>query len=420
MITINVYYLFALITLFALPSCKKSSTRENYLNRKDSGKAGIKIELVTENLYVPWSIIFTDRHRMLINERNGRVRILIDGELQDKPLKVFNEIISTGEEGLMGIAIDPEYQSNHLLYISYAYGNGDNMNVKIVRFKDGGDSLFDDKILIDHIPASHFHAGCRIHFGPDGKLYISTGDATERQRAQDIHSLNGKILRINSDGSIPSDNPFPNSPIWTYGNRNPQGFDWYPGTEIMWETEHGPSGFDGPGGGDEVNIIQKGGNYGWPIIHHTQTKEGMIAPILEFTPALAPASGMFYRSGVIPKFKNNFFFGCLRGSGIMRVVIDPKDPHKVISHEMLAEVNYGRIRDVAEGPDGAIYFSTSNRDGRGEQRNGDDKIYRIVKSNPLLKFILSGMRKHQKYKPQKPLRLARIPIIYEQNRSFYL
>jgi len=128
-----------------------------------------------------------------------------------------------------------------------------------------------------------------------------------------------------------------------------------------------------------VNLIEKGKNYGWPVIHHRETKEGMLSPVLEFTPALAPASGMFYRSEVIPQFKNNFFFGCLRGSGIMRVVMDPKDPRTIIAHEMLKEVDFGRIRDVAEGPDGAIYFSTSNRDGRGELRTGDDKIYRIVK-----------------------------------------
>jgi glucose/arabinose dehydrogenase len=371
--------LFSILIFVIFPACKKSSTRQNYTNPQDSGKLGIKIELVAENLFVPWSIVFTDSHRMLVNERNGRVRILLDGKLQEKPLKVFNEIVPTGEEGLLGMALDPDYQNNKLLYISYAYGNGDHLKVKVVRYKDGGDSLFDDKILLDNIPASHLHAGCRIHFGPDGKLYISTGDATDREKAQDIHSLIGKILRINSDGSIPADNPFPNNPVWTYGNRNPQGFDWYPGTDILWETEHGPSGFDGPGGGDEVNLIVKGANYGWPIIHHSQTKEGMIPPELEFTPALAPASGIFYRSGVIPEFKNNFFFGCLRGSGIMRVVLDAKDPHKIISHGMIPEVNFGRIRDVAEGPDGAIYFSTSNRDGRGELRNGDDKIYRIVK-----------------------------------------
>ncbi len=147
----------------------------------------------------------------------------------------------------------------------------------------------------------------------------------------------------------------------------------------MFETEHGPSGFDGPGGGDEVNVIVKGGNYGWPEVSHQESKAGMISSVLEYTPAIAPASGMLYKSDSIPEFKNNFFFGCLRGNGLMRVVIDPKDPAKVISDELMTEVDFGRIRDVAEGPDGAIYFSTSNKDGRGSPRDGDDKIFKIVK-----------------------------------------
>jgi glucose/arabinose dehydrogenase len=248
-----------------------------------------------------------------------------------------------------------------------------------VRYTDGGSSLSDETIILDHIPAANNHDGNRLRFGPDGKLYVTTGDAQERSEAQKTNNLYGKILRINADGSIPSDNPFPNNPVWSYGHRNPQGIDFYPGSNILYSTEHGPSVFDGRGGGDEVNVIEKGKNYGWPEISHTETKAGMESPVLEFTPAIAPASGMFYRSGVIPEFKNNFFFGCLRGNGIMRVVVDQSDPRKVVSHQMMPEIDFGRIRDVAEGPDGAIYFSTSNRDGRGRVRTGDDKIYRLEK-----------------------------------------
>ena len=143
----------------------------------------------------------------------------------------------------------------------------------------------------------------------------------------------------------------------------------------MFETEHGPSGFDGPGGGDEVNIIEKGKNYGWPVIHHTETHEGMESPLLEFTPAVAPASGMFYRGSAFPEFRNDFFFGCLRGACIIRVVLDGR---RVVSHERLLDGSFGRIREVAEGPDGAIYFSTSNRDGRGAPASNDDRILKLV------------------------------------------
>ncbi len=344
-----------------------------------STKQNYKIEPYIENLEVPWSIVFTDSSRILITERPGRLRQIINGKLIEAPVKTLTEVHSDAEEGLMGLTKSPDYNTSKLMYLSYAYQKvndyGD-YNVRVIRFKDEGNSISGETVIFDGIPASHLHCGCRIKFGPDGKLYITTGDATKREIAQDVNILGGKILRVNPDGSVPDDNPFPNSPVWCYGNRNPQGIDWYPGTNILWETEHGPSGFDGPGGGDEVNIILKGKNYGWPVVHHRDHKDGMEDPILEFTPAEAPASGMFYRSGVIAEFKNNFFFGCLVGNGIIRVTVDSNDPSKPVSFEKFC-TDYGRIRDVSEGPDGAIYFGTSNRDGRGKPKEGDDKIYRI-------------------------------------------
>jgi glucose/arabinose dehydrogenase len=150
--------------------------------------------------------------------------------------------------------------------------------------------------------------------------------------------------------------------------------DWQPESNLMFQTEHGPSGFDGPQGGDEVNIVEKGKNYGWPTIHHTQSRAGMESPLLEYTPACAPASGMFYRGSQFPKFKGNFMFGCLRGEMIIRVVLNGRT---VVSHEGFVK-DYGRIRDVAEGPDGFLYFSTSNRDGRGKPAEDDDRIMRLV------------------------------------------
>lgn len=378
-------FFFLLSFLFIIINCKSSTHEKNLKTNLNSNSDKIsesyEIKLVAKELYVPWSIVFTDSNRMLINERDGKMRVLLDNQLIEKPLKVFEGISEKGEEGLMGLALDPKYKDNKFLYVSYAYDKGQELSVRVVRFKDEGDRLTGEKIIIDNLPAERYHAGCRLRFGPDGKLYITTGDAGERELVQDTKNLYGKILRLNADGTIPEDNPFPGNPVWSYGHRNSQGIDWYPGTNILYETEHGPSGFDGPGGGDEVNIIIKGGNYGWPVVSHNETKSGMISPELEFTPAIAPASGMFYKSAAIPQFKNNFFFGCLRGSGIMRVIVDEKNPEKIISYEKLKEVNFGRIRDIAEGYDGAIYFSTSNRDGRGNISEGDDKIYKIVKKN---------------------------------------
>src|SRR5882724_5325014 len=198
-----------------------------------------------------------------------------------------------------------------MCYLSYAY-KSDGKRVKVVRYRETGNGLTDAKTIIEDIPAAQFHAGCRLAFGPDSKLYITAGDATERALAQRLDSLAGKILRVNDDGSVPPDNPFVGHPnarpeIWAYGSRNSQGIDWQPGTNTLFVTEHGPSGFDGPGGGDEVNIIERGKNYGWPVVHHRASHDGMVSPLLEYTPAVAPASGMFYRGTALSGFHNNFF-----------------------------------------------------------------------------------------------------------------
>ncbi len=338
-----------------------------------------RVETVIGNLEVPWSIVWTPDGRMIFTERPGRVRVFQNGKLQPQPLFVVPDVEPRGESGLMSIALHPQFASNHLLYLSYAYSATGQM-VRVVRYRETPTGFTDRKVIIENIPAAQFHAGCRLRFGPDGKLYITTGDATQRELAQQLNSLAGKILRLNDDGTVPPDNPFVGRPdarpeIWVYGSRNSQGIDFQPGTNDLFETEHGPSGFDGPGGGDEVNIIDKGKNYGWPVIHHRATQAGMESPLLEYTPACAPASGMFYRGSQFPQFKGNFFFGCLVGTRIIRVTLDGR---RVVSQENLLENQYGRIRDIAEGPDGYIYFSTSNRDGRGNPASDDDRIMRLV------------------------------------------
>jgi aldose sugar dehydrogenase len=342
-------------------------------------QSSFKIETVIPNLEIVWSIVWAPDGRMLFTERPGRVRVYENGKLRPQPLFVVPDVEPRGESGLMSIALHPQFASNHLLYLSYAY-NANGQRVRVARYRETPDGFVDRKVIIEDIPAAQYHAGCRLRFGPDGKLYITTGDATDRPIAQQLSSLGGKTLRLNDDGTVPPDNPFvgrsdARPEIWTYGNRNAQGIDFQPGTNLLWETEHGPSGFDGPGGGDEVNILERGKNYGWPVIHHRATHEGMESPILEYTPACAPASGMFYRGSQFPQFKGNFFFGCLVGQRIIRVVANGR---QVVSQENLLEGKYGRIRDVAEGPDGYIYFSTSNRDGRGRPASDDDRILRLV------------------------------------------
>ena len=338
-----------------------------------------RVETVVSGLSVPWSIVWAPDGRMIFTERAGRVRVVEKGNLREQPLLTVPDVEPTGESGLMSVALHPQFSSNHFIYLSYAYG-GEGVLVRVVRYTETPSGFTDRKVIIENIPAAQFHAGCRLRFGPDGKLYITTGDATKRQLAQQLDSLAGKTLRLNDDGSIPSDNPFVGQQnarpeIWSYGHRNAQGMDWQPGSNLMVQTEHGPSGFDGPGGGDEVNIVEKGKNYGWPTIHHQATAAGLESPLLEYTPACAPASGMFYDADAFPQFKGNFFFGCLRGERIIRVVLDGR---RVMSQEDLLTKKYGRIRDVAQGPDGYLYFSTSNRDGRGTPASDDDRIIRLV------------------------------------------
>jgi aldose sugar dehydrogenase len=342
-------------------------------------QTSFKVETVVGNLEVPWSIVFAPDGRMFFTERAGRVRVFENGKLRPQPVFTVPDVEPRGESGLMSIALHPQFSSNHFVYLSYAYSSGETQ-VRVVRYRESPAGFTDRQVIIDNIPAAQFHAGCRLRFGPDGKLYITTGDATDRQLAQQLNSIAGKILRLNDDGTVPSDNPFvgranARPEIWAYGSRNAQGIDFQPGTNLLFETEHGPSGFDGPGGGDEVNIIERGKNYGWPVIHHRATQAGMESPLLEYTPACAPASGMFYRGSQLAPFKGNFFFGCLRGERIIRVALEGR---RVISQENLLEKKYGRIRDIAEGPDGFIYFSTSNRDGRGSPASDDDRIMRLV------------------------------------------
>jgi len=350
------------------------------LESAPQANVNFKVETVVGGLQVPWSIVWAPDGRMIITERVGRVRVVENAALRPQPLYTVSDVEPTGESGLMSVALHPQFATNHFLYLSYAYRSAASINVRVVRFRESAEGLQDRTVIIEGIPAARFHAGCRIRFGPDSKLYITTGDATDRQLAQRLDSLAGKTLRLNDDGSVPADNPFVGqqnvrTEIWSFGHRNAQGLAWQPTSNLMFQTEHGPSGFDGPGGGDEVNLVERGKNYGWPLIHHTQTRPGLEAPLLEYTPPCAPASGMFYRGSVFPEFKNNFFFGCLVGERIIRVALDGR---RVVNQENLLSKKYGRIRDVAEGPDGFLYFSTSNHDGRGNPTSDDDRIIRLV------------------------------------------
>jgi glucose/arabinose dehydrogenase len=373
----KIYSLIAFLVALGV-ACNEPPAGRGAGEVQTSSNVSFRVEKVASGLEVPWSIVWAPDGRMIFTERPGRVRVMEKGTLNPKPLLTLTDVESAGEAGLMSVALHPQFSSNHFVYLSYAYTSG-GLRVRVVRYREAAEGLVDRKVIIEDLPAARAHAGCRIRFGSDGKLYVTTGDATNRNLAQQLNSLAGKTLRLNDDGTVPQDNPFvgrqdARPEIWSLGHRNAQGLDFQPGTNLMFQTEHGPSGFDGPGGGDEVNIVEKGKNYGWPTIHHTETAAGLESPLLEYTPACAPGSGAFYRGSVLPQFKGNFFFGCLRGERVIRVVLDGR---RVVSQENLLQ-NYGRIREVAEGPDGYLYVSTSNRDGRGRPAEDDDRILRLV------------------------------------------
>src|SRR5688572_6416346 len=370
---------FAIIIVTLQFACSKPPPgRGSGETEASDSQTKFRVETVVGNLEVPWSIVWVPDGRMFFTERPGRVRVYENGQLRPEPVFTVPDVEQSGEGGLMSIAVHPQFASTHWIYLAYAY-KAEEMQVRVVRYRESPTGFTEPKVIIDSIPAAKYHAGCRIGFGPDSKLYVTTGDATERPLAQQLDSLAGKTLRLNDDGTVPQDNPFVGQSnarpeIWSLGHRNAQGLDFQPGTNLMFQTEHGPSGFDGPGGGDEVNIVEKGKNYGWPLVHHKETRPGLEPPLLEYTPACAPASGMFYSGSVFSGFKGNFFFGCLRGERLIRVELDGR---RVVKQEDLIR-NYGRIRDVAEGPDGYLYFSTSNRDGRGKPASDDDRILRLV------------------------------------------
>jgi len=329
-----------------------------------------RVEVVASNLQIPWSLAFAPDARLFVTERGGRVRILNLAASTSEVALTLDDVFAQGEAGVLGVTLDPDFASNRFVYVYYTARVSGGAANRVVRYREVGGRLGEAAVLLDNIPANTIHDGGRLRFGPDGFLYITTGDAATTSLAQDLASLAGKILRLNRDGTTPRDNPF-SSPIYSHGHRNPQGLDWHPSNGSLWASEHGNSG------NDEVNVIESGANYGWPRIEGSQTMPNMRTPIVSYSPAVAPSGASFYRGSRFPAFANNLFVATLRGLHILRLRVDPGGP-RVAAQERLLNDRYGRIRDVVIGPDGLIYFCTSNRDGRGTPVAADDRIARLV------------------------------------------
>lgn len=316
-------------------------------------------KVVAENLNIPWEIVFLPDGSMLVTERGGTLKHIASGTIIP-----VNGVAHRGEGGLLGMALHPNFKNNQFLYLYSTTNTSSGLKNRVERYRFGNNQLSDRTSIIENIPGSSNHDGGRIAFGPDGMLYITTGDAEKTENAQDKNSLAGKILRLRDDGSVPADNPFGNA-VYSYGHRNPQGITW-DAQGNLWATEHGPSGAQT--GNDELNKIVKGGNYGWPNIRGTQTQTGMIAPVYESgTKETWAPGGLAFANG-------HLFFTGLRGQSLYISKMTNSEAGPLTNY---LRQKYGRLRTVVIGPDGHLYITTSNTDGRGAKKPGDDKIIRI-------------------------------------------
>lgn len=320
--------------------------------------------VVATGLRVPWAVV-SDGGGFLVTERPGFVRrIRKDGTAST--FAVPDVSSAEGEGGLMGMlpyAPDGAAESSHVYFYMTARDGGKTVN-RVVRYRLNGEALTEKTTILDGVPAARYHDGGALAFGPDGMLYVTTGDASESSRAQDVQSLAGKILRLTPDGGIPADNPFGNA-VWSYGHRNPQGIAW-DDKGRMWSTEHGRSG--ATTGYDELNLIVKGGNYGWPTIQGDAARDGMIRPVVNSGPneTWAPAS-LAWREGKL-------FFGGLRGESLYEATPSADGTSAALRAHFRGE--YGRIRAVVSIGD-RLYLTTSNTDGRGTPAKDDDRLVEI-------------------------------------------
>lgn len=330
-----------------------------------------EIEVIAENLNVPWAIDISNDGKIYFTERPGSIRVIEDGKLNPQPLITFGApFISQSEGGLMGLALDPNFSQNHYLYVMHSYQEGNKIYNRVVRLIENNNKAYIDRIIIDNIPGSQFHNGGRIKIGPDQKLYITTGDAQNPSLSQDLSSLAGKILRIELDGNTPTDNPFQNSPVYSLGHRNPQGLAWN-SKNILYSSEHGQTAHD------EINIIIPGGNYGWPLVQGDEESTEILVqkPLIHSNEdTWAPSGITFVNQG---PWQEKLLVATLRGQQLLTISLNGNGTI-VRNIESWFKDEYGRLREVVQGNDGSIYISTSNRDGRGNPDVSDDKIIRLI------------------------------------------
>jgi len=321
-------------------------------------------DVIVDGLNNPWEIVFGPNGDIYFTERDGRIWKMSESGVA-KVIQTFPKSGSV-EGGTLGLALHPDFEENNKIYVYQTNLELEFYQNKVFSFEVDGDTLSNKQLILDGIPGAPWHDGGRIKFGPDQKLYISTGDAINPDWSQDLSSLAGKILRINSDGTIPDDNPFDSSPVFSYGHRNPQGLAWS-ADGLFLSSEHGPSGELGYGH-DEINLILKGKNYGWPNIVGDSSEDSFVNPIIHSGESTWAPSGMvFFDSEKISDFTGKFLVGTLRGEHLM--VMDIANDGSLISLEKMFDGEFGRIRTAQMSPDGNLYLLTAN--------GNNDQIIRI-------------------------------------------
>lgn len=334
-----------------------------------------RVEIIASGLNVPWELAFLPDGRALFTERHGKVRMIEENRvLPDAVLEL--PVSQRVKMGLLGLAVDPDFAANRFIYVAYNQPKDPGYELRVARYRMAGARLVEPHILLSGIPAWENHTGCRLVFGPDGLLYVSTGDANRPPDAQRLDLASGKILRVKPDGGIPADNPFTGDPaalpaIFSSGHRNPQGLAFQPGTGRFYASEHGPQD------GDELNLIEKGKNYGWPVIDHQRRAPGMETPRCEITPATGPGALLFYQGTAFPELRGTLLMATLRGESVWRFALDAAG--QPVSVDRFFHRKWGRIRFLVEAPDGALWLSTSMTDPpEARPRDQDDRILRIV------------------------------------------
>jgi len=337
-------------------ACKKNKGDDGTQTLQD---ASLKTEVLTQSLVFPWEIVYGPDSYIWFTERGGKISRLNPKNGVITLVHTINEVVSIGEGGLLGMALHPAFAANPYVYVVYNYRTGGTYLEKVMRFTFNNGVLTDPLPLIEGIPAGSNHDGSRLMITSDLKLLVTTGDAGNAPTAQDVNSLSGKILRINLDGTIPEDNPIAGNRMWTFGHRNPQGL--VAANNKLYSSEHGPNN------DDEVNLIQKGKNYGWPNIegfcNTTEEKafcaaNDVVEPMINWTPTIAPSGTTYYNSDYIPQWKNSLLMVTLKGTKLVQLKLDESGDKITGSTDFFIN-QFGRLRAICQSPEGKIYLATS-------------------------------------------------------------